>query len=399
MSLYRQFGIEPIINAAGTLTRLGGAIMPDPVVNAMHQAANDAVPLEQVQAAASRVIARVTQTEAGLVTCGASAGLTLGTAAILAGNDLARIERLPDTESIPNEFLIAHDQRNGYDHAVRAAGAKLIEVGINEVVAGSGVRPVELWEYEIARTEQTVGVFYVVRDSSKPPLETVVHWAHEQGLPVLVDAAAELPPRSNLYHLSATGADLIVFSGGKAIRGPQASGILCGRRPLIESAAMQMLDMDERRTFWNPPSDFIELSRWPALPRQGIGRGFKVGKEQIVGLLVALELFVNGNAEEDIAQLDARLERVKGSLEAASCASSIRKRNPTHPPELFIPIVSTSTHDAPFEVARRLRFGSPSIYVRLDEAGIAIDLTAVRKDQDALLSDRLVEVLRTIHAI
>ena len=390
MSVYRQFGIEPIINAAGTLTRLGGALMPDPVVNAMHQAANDAVPIEHLQGAACRVIARLTGSEAGLVTSGASAGLTLGTAAILAGNDLARIEKLPDTSSMANEFLIARDQRNGYDHAVRAAGAKLVEVGMNEVVAGSGVRPVELWEYDVAVTERTAGVLYVVRESSSPSLEAVVRWAHAKCLPVLVDAAAELYPRSNLRELPATGADLVVFSGGKAIRGPQASGILCGQRELIESAAMQMLDMDERSTLWVPPTDFIDRSFWPALPRQGIGRGFKVGKEQIVGLLVALELFANGTVEEEYSQLEARMERIRSSFEAAGCACSLRKGEPTRPPELFIQLCSPTD---PVEVARLLRIGSPSVYVRVHEAGIGIDLTTVRKDQDGRLAERLIEVI------
>jgi len=388
MSVYRQFGIEPIINAAGTLTRLGGAILPDPVINAMHQAAHDAVPIEELQAAASRVIARVTGTEAGLVTSGASAGLTLGAAAILAGSDLARIERLPETSSMPHEFLIARDQRNGYDHAVRAAGAKLVEVGLNEVVAGSGVRPVEIWEYDAARTDQTAGILYVLRDGSNPALRDVVDWAHSRQLPVLVDAAAELYPRTNLRDIPSTGADLVAFSGGKAIRGPQPSGILCGRRELIESAAMQMLDMDERRSLWNPSADIIATDRWPALPRQGIGRGFKVGKEQIVGLLVALELFVNGSQDEEFAALESRLERIKSLLGLGLLVQG----ELTHPPLLKL---KTAKAD-PIEVARILRAGQPAVYVRIQSDGIAIDLSTVRKEQDSRLLERLEEVFRSM---
>lgn len=388
MSVYRQFGIEPIINAAGTLTRLSGAILPDPVVNAMQQAAQDAVAVEDLQAAASRMIARVTGAPSGIVTSGASAGLTLGAAAILAGNDLARIERLPDTSSIPNEFLIARDQRNGYDHAVRAAGAKLTEVGLNEVVAGSGVRPVEIWEYESAITDHTIGVLYVLRNGSSPALRDVVDWAHSRSLTVLVDAAAELYPRTNLRDIPATGADLVVFSGGKAIRGPQSTGILCGRHELIESAVLQMLDMDERRTLWNPPPDFIDSKRWPALPRQGIGRGYKVSKEQMVGLLVALELFANGSQEEEFAQLNHRLERIKSSLDRGA----VVKGTTTHPPSLKL-----ETRDVdPVEVARTLRLGNPAVYVRIEQDGIAIDLTAVRKEHDSRLIERLAELFRSV---
>lgn len=386
MSFYRQFGIESIINAAGTLTRLGGAILPDPVINAMHQAAQDAVSIEDLQSAACRIIARVTGAKSGIVTSGASAGLTLGAAAILAGNDLARIERLPDTSSIPNEFLIARDQRNGYDHAVRAAGAKLTEVGLNEIVAGSGVRPVEIWEYEAAITDRTAGVLYVLRDGSRPALQEVVDWAHAKRFPVLVDAAAELYPRSNLRDIPATGADLVVFSGGKAIRGPQSSGILCGTRDLIESAAMQMLDMDERRSLWNPVHAFIDPNRWLALPRQGIGRGFKVSKEQIAGLLVALELFVNGSQEEDFAVLDRRLERIKSSLGRGI----VVKGATTHPPYLTL---ETPNVD-PAEMTRKLRSGEPAVYVRMEQNSIAIDLTAVRKEQDSRLIERLAELFQ-----
>src|SRR5262249_41370414 len=155
----------------------------------------------------------------------------------------------------PNEFVIAREQRNGYDHAVRAAGARLVEVGFHELVAGAGVRRVEAWEYEMAFGPQTAGVLYVHDAHARPSLRELVVTAHARGLPVLVDAAGELPPRSNLRDLVATGADLVVFSGGKAIRGPQATGILCGRRDLVGSAAVQMLDLDDHYELWEPPPE------------------------------------------------------------------------------------------------------------------------------------------------
>src|SRR5438105_3599503 len=122
MSIWRQWGLEPVINASGSPTRLGGAPMPAEVIEAYCQAAREAVPLDQVQGLASRVLAEATGAEAALVSSGAAAALTLGTAAILAGYDLARIEKLPHTEDFPHEFVVAREQRNGYDHAVRAAG-------------------------------------------------------------------------------------------------------------------------------------------------------------------------------------------------------------------------------------------------------------------------------------
>ena len=139
MGIYEQWGLEPIINCSGAVTRLGGAPMPDAVLDAFCAAAREAIPLDTLQGAASRVIAEATGAEAGIVTAGASAGLMMGAAAILARWDLGRMEQLPHCD-FPCEFVMAREQRNGYDHAVRAAGAKLVEVGMHEIVADAGVR-------------------------------------------------------------------------------------------------------------------------------------------------------------------------------------------------------------------------------------------------------------------
>src|SRR5436189_2829156 len=146
MSAFEPWGLEPIINASGAVTRLGGAPMPEAVLEAFLAAARESVPLDELQAAASRVIAEATGAEAGSVPSGAAAGLTLGAAAILTGYDLGRMERLPHGEGFPHEFIVAREQRNGYDHAVRAAGVRFVEVGFHELSAGAGVRRAEAWE-------------------------------------------------------------------------------------------------------------------------------------------------------------------------------------------------------------------------------------------------------------
>src|SRR6185437_4833912 len=264
--------------------------------------------------AACRAIAAATGAEAGLVTGGAAAALTLGAAAILTGYDLGRMERLPHCDDFPHEFVVAREQRNGYDHAVRAAGARLVEVGFNEIVAGAGVRRTEAWEFEAAFGPRTAGVLYVYDPRARPPLAEVVARAHARGLPVLVDAAGELPPRANLRALLAAGADLVAFSGGKALRGPQASGILCGRRDLIGPAAVQMLDMDDHYELWEPPPDLIDKGRTGGIPRHGIGRALKVSKEQIVALLTALKLFTSGAYDAELTGMRRRLEQVAAAL-------------------------------------------------------------------------------------
>src|SRR5437867_8697475 len=194
MSIFQQWGVEPIINVSGSVTRLGGAPMPKAVLDAFCAAAHDSVPLDELQGAALRVIAEATGAEAGIVTSGAAAGLMLGAAAILTGYNLARMEKLPHTEDFPHEFVVAREHRNGYDHAVRAAGARFVEVGFQEIVAGAGVRRAEAWEFEAAFGPKTAGVLHVYDVNAAPPLAELVKRAHARNLPVLVDAAGELPP-------------------------------------------------------------------------------------------------------------------------------------------------------------------------------------------------------------
>ncbi len=364
MGIYEEFGVTPIINASGAVTRLGGAPMPEEVLKAFNEAARASVPLEQLQAAASRAIGEANATEAGLVTAGAASALTLGTAAILTGYDLGKMEQLPYCEGFPNKFVVAREQRSGYDHAVRAAGARLVEVGFNEIVANAGVRRAEAWEYEAAFGQNTAGVLYVYSPTARPLLEEVVDVAHRHGLPVLVDAAGELPPRSNLKSIAGTGADLVAFSGGKAIRGPQSTGILCGRRDFIGPAAAQLLDMDDHPELWHPPAALIDKTKLGGIPRHGIGRGFKVSKEEIIALLVALRLFTSGAYDEEARKARGRLERIVEKLNGCPIQCRVLDKGDGESlPLLEIAINETTVSRTAMEICRNLRHGDPPIYV------------------------------------
>jgi D-glucosaminate-6-phosphate ammonia-lyase len=398
VGVYDDLGIEPIINASGSVTRLGGAPMPRDVIEAFCAAAAEAVPLEQLQAAASRRIAAATGAEAGLVTAGAAAALTLGTAAILAGYDLRRMELLPHCDgSFANELVMAREQRNGYDHAVRAAGATLVEVGFHEIVANAGVRRAEVWEYEAVFSSRTAGVLYVYAPDAHPDLNALVAAAHARGLPVLVDAAGELPPRTNLKSIVATGADLVTFSGGKAIRGPQATGILCGRRDLIASAALQMLDMDDHFELWDPPPELIDKTRLPGMPRHGLGRGFKVAKEQIVALLKALDLFTAGEYERQRVVQRKHLLTIAEAIEGCAAQTSLIDRGDDEPtPLLEIAIDEVALGRSALEVCRQLRRGSPPCYVghgKLNESTLVINPLHLNDDRTGALAARLREEL------
>lgn len=399
MALYEELRIQPIINASGSVTRLGGAPLPRAALEAFCEAAAESAPLELVQAAACRRIAALTGAEAGLVTAGAAAALTLGAAAILTGFDLRRMELLPHADgAFPCEFVVAREQRNGYDHAVRAAGAKLVEVGFHEIVANAGVRRAEVWEYEAAFGPRTAGVLYVYAPDSRPDLEALCAAAHARGLPVLVDAAGELPPRANFKEIIARGADLVAFSGGKAIRGPQASGILCGRRDLIAAAAVQMLDMDDHFELWEPPPELIDKAKLPGMPRHGIGRGFKVAKEQIIALLKALELFTSGEYEAERDAQRHHLRTIAQALDGCAARAFLVDRGPDEPPPLLeIAVDADRLGRAALEVCRRLRRGVPPCYVghgKLSEGKLVINPLHLNDVRTAALAARLREELR-----
>jgi len=316
-SIYERLGVAPVINAKGTATRLSGGIMRREVADAMVEASEACVDIAALQAAASREIAAVTGAEAGYVASGASACLLLATAACMAGLDLSAMARLPDTAGVKNEVVMVRSQRNFYDHAVRGAGARIVEVGLPDRFAGAGVRDAEGWEIDAAITERTAAVFYVADALARPSLPEVIEVAHRRGVPVFVDAAAQLPPQSNLRRFIAEGADLVAFSGGKVIGGPQASGFLCGRRDLIMSAALQHLDFDIPWARWQPPPGLIDKAKLKGVPLHGIGRPCKAGKEEIAGLLTALRLFVQ---EGDAARHARWLKRVNEMAKHLRCA-------------------------------------------------------------------------------
>lgn len=287
-TIYEELGVPHVVNAAGTKTRIGGSRIRSEAVDAMARASKAFVRLSDLQAKASELIADVSGADSGYVASGASSALALGAAACIVGNDIGAMARLPETEDVPSEVIMPRTHRIGYDHALRAAGARIVDVGTNDRHLGTGSRNVEPWEITDAICEDTAAVAYVEKSYTEPSLEVVCKIAHNQDVPVIVDAAAELPPTSNLSAFIEAGADLVAFSGGKAIRGPQTTGILAGRADLVESAAAQHLDMHTAEQVWKPADELIDPKRLGGIPRQGIGRPMKVGKRNSLASFVRL---------------------------------------------------------------------------------------------------------------
>ena len=284
-SLYERLGVAPIINAAGSITRLGGTRTRPETLDLMSRAARVMVNIDDLNRAAGREVARLIGAEAGFVCSGAAGGLLLQAAACIAGNDPVKMRQLPDTTGLKNEIVIHTMHRFPYDQAYRAAGAKMVEFG-DYLYAHP-------WQLEGAINERTAAVAYLCSPFSSNkvmPLERVCEIAHAHDLPVIVDAASMLPPRENLYRYLRAGADMVVYSGGKGVRGPQGSGILVGRADLIEAAALQ------------------------ASPAQFLGRGMKVAKEEVIGLVASLAAFVEEDEEAEMAAYRAMVQQVVDAL-------------------------------------------------------------------------------------
>ena len=290
--MYGSLGVRRIINASGTTTMWGGSKLRPEVAEVMQKTSNVMVNLGDLNKAAGKVLAEICGAEAGLVVSGSGGGLTMQAAAVIAGSDPANMVRLPDTTGMKNEIIIHRSHRFGYDQLYRAAGARFVEIG-----DGRRCYP---WQLEAAFTENTAAVAYLFAQFVSRraiPLSKVCEIAHARGVPVIVDAASTLPPRDNLRRFIREGADMVILSGGKGVRGPQGTGILVGRADLIEAAAAN------------------------AAPNSYLGRSMKVAKEEIMGLVTALRIF---DEEDEAAETVRYREKVQQVVDALIEVPGIR---------------------------------------------------------------------------
>ena len=282
MSVYERLGMRRVINADATLTRLGGSLMPTHVLDAMREAAGNFVDMYELQQVVGKRLADLTGNEAAYVSTGAAAGLVLATLAAMTGGDLPTIARLIETGEAPKDEVIIHrGHRIPYDPAIRLAGARIVEVG-NRLQTFP-------WELEAAITPRTAMIFYAAGvhfATGALPLAETVEVAHAHNIPVVVDAAAQLPPTENLWRFTRElGADLAVFSGGKDFHGPQASGLLVGTEAMIAAIAVN------------------------GSPHQRLARPMKVGKEEMIGLLAAVERYVAEDWQDRARRYEETVER------------------------------------------------------------------------------------------
>jgi L-seryl-tRNA(Ser) seleniumtransferase len=385
-------GLRPVINAAGTPSRLGCGRYPEPVQRAMREATQCFVPITELQGRANAAIRELTGAEAGCATTGAAGALFLGTCAALAGSDLAAMDALPALGDRPFEVVVHRTHRNPYDHAVRAAGARLVEFGYSWEGVGA-----YRWQLEAAITSRTAAVLYSANAEWEGlPLADVCRIAHAADVPVLVDAAEALPPVSRVRDLIAAGADLVAISGGKGLRGPAASGVLAGRRDLVQSAALQQQDMYTTPELFTGPFGEPE----PPVPEpghHGVGRPLKLGREQIAGLIAAIDAFLARDHRAVAERGVEALEQIRREIaEPPGVDVALRRSAPDADPELLIRFEGESPGDRALAVARRLLADEPRIFVddgRLRHGVIRISAASLDASEIRVVGVRLAATL------
>jgi uncharacterized pyridoxal phosphate-dependent enzyme len=372
---YEKLGVTPFINAAGTYTVLTASTMPDEVQAAVALAAKKPVHLLELHEAAGKYLAEKLHCGGALVTSGASAGLTLGTAACMSrGNEQAMINLPTDVAALKNEVIVQKAHRYEYDHAIRNCGAKIVEVETME-------------QYQKAFGEKTVMTNFFNAAEGQIGREEWIRVAHEHEIPCFNDAAADVPPISNLWKYTQMGFDLVTFSGGKGMRGPQCTGLLLGRKELIDAARLN-----------NSPYS------------NAVGRGLKVAKEEIIGMVAAVDWFLRQDDAAMEAEYNQRAARIAEQL----------KKIPTVETKVFIPAVANHvphlliTYDPARvkttgrEVMKKMREGKPRIEINPGTGGapasaglpggentIIVGVWMLQPGEDLVVGQRLREVLQS----
>jgi L-seryl-tRNA(Ser) seleniumtransferase len=371
---YQKLGVTPFINAAGTYTVLSASTMPDEVQGAIALAARQPVNLNELLDASGAYLAKRLQCEAALVTSGAAAALVVGTAAcVTMGKEQAMLGIPTDMAALKNEVIVQKSHRYGYDHALRNCGIRFVEVETLE-------------QYEQAFTERTVMAHFFNAGGGKISREDWVRVAHQHGVPCFNDAAADVPPISNLWNYTKMGFDLVTFSGGKGLRGPQCTGLLLGRKDLIEAAKKN-----------NSPNS------------NTVGRGMKVAKEEIVGLVAAIDSFLKQDDAAIESECRTRADHIAKQLSTIPTVQTqiFVPEVANHVPHLLITYDPNRVKIAGAEVMQKMREGKPRIELNPSTGGppasaglpggantIVVGVWMLQPGEEMVVAKRLREVLQ-----
>ena len=359
--ILKELGIRTFVNAAGTYTAMTASLMHDEVIETIKQGAKKFAMLDEVQDKVGEKIAELCHAEAATVTAGCWSALVLGTAGVLTGMDMKKVAQLPDVTGMKSEVIVQKGHNIGYVHALTNTGAIIVEI---ETVQ----------ELEKAINEKTAMMWFL---NTYAPMGKIQHeeWvaiAKKHKIPTMIDMAADVPPVSNLWKYNDLGFDLVCVSGGKAMCGPQSAGILMGKKELIAAA------------------------RLSAPPRGGnIGRGMKVNKEEILGMYVALEKYINQDHDAEWKMWESKIDTIVTSVNSIEGVTTEVSVPPiaNHTPLLFIKWDESKVKTTNKDLMLKLRNGSPSIEVMANGTGINITVFMLQEGEEKIVAKRVREEL------
>lgn len=361
---FAELGVRPFINAAGTFTTLTASLMPPDVVQAYEYASKQFVSLIELQDKVSARIASMVGADAAMVTSGAAGALTCGTAACLTGTDQKAILQLPDLTGLKSEVIMQKSHRYGYDHAIRTCGIRIVEIETPD-------------ELERAVNPKTAMMLFFNDATPKGKIgpEQFIALGKKHNVPTFNDASADVPPVENLTKYVKQGWDLLTFSGGKGIRGPQSAGLLLGRKELITAARLNT----------SPYSD-------------SIARGMKVNKEEMLGMLVALEIFMKKDHKAEWKDWEKQIGTVVDSVRdlPSITTETYVPAIANHVPHLAIRWDQEKIKMSPKEVMKQLRAGEPSIEANpaTDDKQLVIGVWTLQPGEAQIVARRVRAILK-----
>ena len=360
---FKELGIRTFINAAGTYTSMTGSLMPKEVIDAINYGSLEYVNLDELQDKVGERIAELLECEYATVSSGCFGAMSIAMAGVMSGKDPKKIKQLPDTTGLRNEVILQESHTIGYAQALTNVGAKLVKVKTAE-------------ELENAINEKTAMLWFLNANTDRGDIkwEEFVSLGKKHNIPTFIDCAADVPPVDNLFKFTRIGFDMVAFSGGKGLRGPQSAGLLLGKKEYIEAARLH-----------TPPRG------------ETIGRGMKVNKEEVLGMLAALELYLSKDHQAEWKMWEDQIDLISESAKSVSGVETTIHVPPhaNHVPSLKIRWEQSKVNISPDNVRKILREGSPSIETVGNKNEIGITTWMMVPGQEKIVAKKIKKILKS----
>ena len=360
---FKELGIRTFINAAGTYTSMTGSLMPKEVIDAINYGSLEYVNLDELQDKVGERIAELLECEYATVSSGCFGAMSIAMAGVMSGKDPKKIKQLPDTTGLRNEVILQESHTIGYAQALTNVGAKLVKVKTAE-------------ELENSINEKTAMLWFLNANTDRGDIkwEEFVSLGKKHNIPTFIDCAADVPPVDNLFKFTRIGFDMVAFSGGKGLRGPQSAGLLLGKKEYIEAARLH-----------TPPRG------------ETIGRGMKVNKEEVLGMLAALELYLSKDHQAEWKMWENQIDLISESAKSISGVETTIHVPPhaNHVPSLKIRWDQSKVNISPDNVRKILREGSPSIETVGNKNEIGITTWMMVPGQEKIVAKKIKKILKS----